>query len=95
MPLIAASILQTPMQFYILRVLLVLAEAGFFPGIILYLTYCFPAHRRAKMVDMFMMAIPMSGIVGGSLAGFVMQYFAGIAGWAGWKWMFVIGPCRL
>ena len=54
---------KTPTQFYILRFLLGLAEAGFYPGVILYLTYWFPSHRRAKIVAVFMSAIPVAGIL--------------------------------
>jgi len=83
-------LVRTPLQFYSVRFLLGLAEAGFFPGIILYLTYWYPAHRRAKMVAAFMMAIPLSGIVGGPVSGFIMQAFAGKSGWPGWKWLFLL-----
>jgi MFS family permease len=80
----------TPLSFYILRFLLGLAEAGFFPGIILYLTYWYPAPRRARMVCTFMTAIPVAGVIGGPLSGWVMESFAGVAGYAGWQWMFVL-----
>ncbi|MEB0011329.1 MFS transporter [Glaciimonas sp. Gout2] len=81
---------QTPTQFYVLRFLLGLAEAGFYPGIILYLTYWFPSHRRAKVVATFMAAIPLSGIFGNPLSGWIMQAFHGSSGWHGWQWMFLI-----
>lgn len=81
---------QTPTQFYVLRFLLGLAEAGFYPGIILYLTYWFPSHRRAKVVATFMAAIPLSGIFGNPLSGWIMQAFHGSSGWHGWQWMFMI-----
>ncbi|WP_414648852.1 MFS transporter [Collimonas sp.] len=81
---------QTPTQFYVLRFLLGLAEAGFYPGIILYLTYWFPSHRRAKVVATFMAAIPVSGIFGNPLSGWIMQSFHGSSGWHGWQWMFMI-----
>ena len=54
------AFVQTPTQFYVLRFLLGLAEAGFYPGVILYLTYWFPSHRRAKIIAVFMSAIPVS-----------------------------------
>src|SRR5215469_15928653 len=57
----ATLLVKTPLQFYGVRFLLGIAEAGFFPGIILYLTYWYPAHRRSKMVAAFMVAIPLSG----------------------------------
>ncbi|GLU33074.1 MFS transporter [Trinickia caryophylli] len=81
---------KTPTQFYVLRFLLGLAEAGFYPGVILYLTYWFPSHRRAKIVAVFMSAIPLSGIFGNPLSGWIMQTFEGTHGFAGWQWMFVI-----
>jgi D-galactonate transporter len=78
------------MQFYVLRFLLGAAEAGFFPGIILYLTYWFPAQQRARIVALFMTAIAMSGVVGGPLSGWIMSAMAGLNGWAGWQWLFLI-----
>lgn len=84
------AFVQTPTQFYVLRFLLGLAEAGFYPGVILYLTYWFPSHRRAKIIAVFMSAIPVSGIFGNPLSGWIMQRFHGGAGFHGWQWMFVI-----
>ncbi|SMF41372.1 MFS transporter [Pseudogulbenkiania subflava] len=84
------AFVKTPTAFYVMRFLLGLAEAGFYPGIILYLTYWYPSHRRAKIVAMFMSAIPVSGIFGNPLSGFIMDAFGGVGGWAGWQWMFVI-----
>ena len=81
---------KTPMQFYALRFLLGLAEAGFYPGVILYLTYWFPSHRRAKIIAVFMSAIPVSGIFGNPLSGWIMQSFHNDHGFAGWQWMFLI-----
>jgi MFS family permease len=86
----ATLLVRTPWEFYGVRFLLGLAEAGFFPGIILYLTYWYPAHRRARMVATFMLAIPLSGIIGGPVSGFIMQYLAGHSGWPGWKWLFLL-----
>ncbi|GLK55463.1 D-galactonate transporter [Methylopila capsulata] len=81
---------ETPVQFYALRFLLGLAEAGFYPGIILYITYWFPSHRRARIIAVFMAAIPISGIFGNPLSGWIMDAFNGVAGHQGWQWMFVI-----
>jgi D-galactonate transporter len=81
---------RTPWMFYTLRFLLGLAEAGFYPGIILYLTYWYPSGRRGQMTSLFMTAIPISGIFGGPLSGWIMQSFAGTHGWDGWQWLFVI-----
>ena len=81
---------ETPTGFYILRFLLGLAEAGFYPGVILYLTYWYPAHRRAKIVALFMSAIPVAGIFGNPLSGWIMEAFHGDHGLHGWQWMFLI-----
>jgi ACS family tartrate transporter-like MFS transporter len=79
-----------PWSFYLVRILLGVAEAGFFPGIILYLTYWFPARERARVIALFMAAIPLAGIVGNPLSGAVMEYFHGTAGLRGWQWLFLI-----
>src|SRR4051812_26465259 len=80
----------TPTQFYVARFLLGLFEAGFFPGIILYLTYWYPSARRAAVTGLFMFAVPVSGIVGGPLSAWIMSSFDGAAGLAGWRWIFLI-----
>jgi ACS family phthalate transporter-like MFS transporter len=74
------AFVQTPMQFYIARVLLGVAEAGFFPGIILYFTYWFPSARRARVTALFMTAICVSGIVSGPVSGLILNNL----------WLFVI-----
>ncbi len=76
--------------FYVLRFLLGVAEAGFFPGIILYLTYWFPASRRAKMTALFMTAIAISNVIGSPVSGAIMQYMDGANGWRGWQWLFLM-----
>ena len=77
-------------MFYIVRFLLGAAEAGFFPGIILYLTYWFPAQQRGRIVALFMTAIAMSGVIGGPLSGWIMSELNGVNGWAGWQWLFLL-----
>ena len=77
-------------SFYFLRFLLGVAEAGFFPGIILYLTYWFPGERRAKMVALFMTAIAISNVIGSPISGAIMQWMDGVNGWRGWQWLFVL-----
>ena len=77
-------------MFYVLRFFLGLAEAGFFPGIILYLTYWYPSARRSQVTSLFMTGIPMAGVIGGPLSGWILASFNGAAGMAGWKWLFVI-----
>ena len=76
--------------FYVLRFLLGAAEAGFFPGIILYLTYWYPAHRRARMVAVFMSGVAIAGVVGGPLSGWIMKAFDGEHGLSGWQWLFLL-----
>ncbi len=76
--------------FYVLRFLLGAAEAGFFPGIILYLTYWFPGGRRAKVVALFMSAIGVANVIGSPVSGAIMQYMDGANGWRGWQWLFLL-----
>jgi MFS family permease len=80
----------TPTMFYVMRFLLGLAEAGFFPGIILYLTYWYPAHRRGRMTTLFMTAIALSGVIGGPVSGYILKSFNGMNGWHGWQWLFLL-----
>jgi D-galactonate transporter len=80
----------TPTMFYVMRFLLGLAEAGFFPGIILYLTYWYPAHRRGRMTTWFMTAIALSGVIGGPVSGYILKTFNGANGWHGWQWLFLL-----
>jgi MFS family permease len=82
--------IKTPTSYYILRFLLGAAEAGFYPGAILYLTYWFPAYRRARIVAVFMTAIPIAGIFGNPLSGWIMGTFDSVLNLRGWQWMFLI-----
>jgi len=77
-------------SFYILRFLLGVAEAGFFPGVILYLTYWYPARRRARIVALFMSAVAVAGVLGGPLSGWIMSAMSGRSGLAGWQWLFML-----
>jgi len=86
----AMVFVNSPFLFYLLRFLLGAAEAGFFPGVILYLTYWYPAHRRGKITAIFMTAVALSGVVGGPLSGWIMQGMDGVANLSGWQWMFLI-----
>jgi ACS family tartrate transporter-like MFS transporter len=86
----AMMFVQGPWSFYTLRFLLGLAEAGFFPGIILYLTDWFPARERARAVSRFMTASAITGVVGYPLSGLIMQYMDTMAGLAGWQWLFLL-----
>jgi len=80
----------TPTEFYVLRFLLGLAEAGFTPGIVYYLSTWYPAHRRAKITAIYCMGSPLSGIIGNPLSGILMGSMAGVSGWHGWQWMFML-----
>lgn len=86
----ATMFVTTPAMFYVIRFLLGVAEAGFFPGIVLYLTYWFPASRRGRMNALFMIGIPVAGVVGGPLSGWILQAFADVHGWHGWQWLFLL-----
>ena len=89
--IIAAAMMfvRTPSQFYVLRFLLGVAEAGFFPGVVYYLSYWYPRHHRARAVGTFMMAIPVAGFIGGPLSGVLLR-LDGVLGLAGWQWLFVL-----
>src|SRR5215203_2323984 len=84
----AMFLVSGPISFYFLRFLLGIAEAGFFPGMILYLTYWFPARERAEAVALFMTAIPIAGVVGSPLSGLLLT-LDGLGGLAGWQVMFL------
>jgi D-galactonate transporter len=77
-------------MFYALRFALGIAEAGFYPGIILYLTYWYPSSRYAQTTAVFMSAIPLSGIFGNPVSGWIMERFHGSSGLHGWQWMFLL-----
>jgi len=77
-------------NFYVLRFLLGVAEAGFFPGIILYLTYWFPAARRGRATSLFLTAVAVAGVVGGPLSGWILHALDGAGGRAGWQWLFLL-----
>ncbi len=79
-----------PYTFYLLRFLLGLAEAGFFPGIVFYLTHWYPGSRRAQIISLFMTGVAISGVIGGPLSGWIMTRMAGVGGWAGWQWLFLL-----
>ena len=81
----------TPVEFYVLRFFTGVAEAGFFPGMVLYFTKWFPAHKRGQVMALFMSAIPVSGLIGGPLSGWMLSHFsAGQGGMAGWQWLFLL-----
>jgi MFS transporter, ACS family, tartrate transporter len=85
----AMALVQGATSFYVLRFLLGAAEAGFFPGIILYLSYWFPARQRAAVTAIFMAAAPLSTVLGSPVSGALLDMH-GILGLSGWQWMFII-----
>jgi D-galactonate transporter len=86
----AMAFVATPLSFYILRFLLGVAEAGFIPGVLLYLTYWYPASRRGRITAIFLAAIPMSSIIGGPLSGLILYSLSGAQGYSGWQWLFLV-----
>jgi ACS family tartrate transporter-like MFS transporter len=86
---VAMAFTRGPISFYVLRFLLGLAEAGFFPGIILYLSYWFPSNHRSAVTAMFMAAAPAAGLIGSPISGALMQ-LDGLMGLRGWQWLFLL-----
>jgi ACS family tartrate transporter-like MFS transporter len=86
---IAMAFVTGERSFYAIRFLLGVAEAGFFPGIILYLTYWFPARERARIVALFMAAVPLATMVGGPVSGALLELH-GLLGLKGWHWLFIV-----
>lgn len=86
---IAMMFVRTPRQFYVLRFLLGIAEAGFFPGVVFYLMQWFPPEMRARAVSRFYVSLPLSSVVMGALAGALLN-LNGRLGLAGWQWLFLV-----
>ena len=80
---------KTPLQFYLMRFLLGMAEAGFFPGVVFYLSQWFPSHMRARAISRFYVSLPVSSVVMGMVAGALLD-LQGKSGLAGWQWLFLI-----
>ncbi|KQP10628.1 MFS transporter [Methylobacterium sp. Leaf99] len=87
---VAMMFVTTPAGFYVLRFLLGVFEAGFYPGVILFLTYWYPTARRARVFGLFMSASALAGVIGGPLAGAIMTGLDGVNGWSGWQWVFLL-----
>ena len=85
----AMMFVQGPLSFYVLRFLLGVAEAGFLPGILYYLSHWFPSRERARAVSWFMVAIPVSTVIGAPLSGLLLE-LDGTLGLMGWQWLFLL-----
>ncbi|WP_280328448.1 MFS transporter [Pseudomonas sp. BN102] len=86
----AMMFVQTPTQFYVLRFLLGVFEAGFTPGALFYLTYWYSPARRARMIAVFLLGAIFACLIAGPLSGAIMKYFDGLNGWHGWQWLFLV-----
>lgn len=84
------ALVATSKQFYVMRYLLGIAEAGLVPGIVYYISQSFPNYYRARVLSIFYVALPLSGVIGSPLAGFIMQHLDGVLRVAGWKWMLIV-----
>jgi len=91
---VCMAFVRTPTQLYVVRFFLGVFEAGFFPGIVLYLSYWFPSTRRAGVVSWMIVGSAVSGVVGGIASGYIMHYMNGMLSLPGWQWMFIVegGP---
>lgn len=92
---VAVAFITTPLEFYIVRFFIGFAEAGFFPGVVLFLTYWFPPSHRGRIMAVFMTGLAISGVIGGPLCGAIMEFLNGYAGLAGWQWLMIATglPC--
>jgi MFS family permease len=86
----ATMFVKTPTEFYLVRFLLGVFEAGFFPGIILYFTYWYPSVRRGQIIAIFMSATTIVSVIAGPLCGSILKYMNGLGGLAGWQWLFLV-----
>lgn len=87
---LATSMIVGPKSFYIVRFLLGISEAGFFPGVLFYLTFWFPREHRTQIIARFMISLPIAAAIGGPVSSLVLQGFDGVAGIPGWRWLFII-----
>ena len=85
----AMAFTQGPISFYVLRFLLGVAEAGFLPGMIFYLTYWFPSSRRARITGLFMAAVPLASAIGAPISGVIVSINE-VMGFKGWQWLFIL-----
>jgi MFS family permease len=86
---VATAFITGPISFFALRLLLGAAEAGFYPGVLYFLTLWFPAAQRGRIIGLFFASIPLSGIIGGPLSGWLLTW-NGLAGLRGWQWLYIV-----
>lgn len=84
------ALVRTPGQFYTVRFLLGMAESGFYPGLILYMSSWYPTYRRGRIFALFAVSVPLAGVIGNPLSGWIIEYFHNMHGLAGWQWLFLI-----
>jgi MFS family permease len=86
---VASAFITGPISFFVMRLLLGAAEAGFYPGVLFFLTLWFPAAQRGRIIGLFFASIPISGIIGGPLSGWLLTW-NGLAGLHGWQWLYIV-----
>ncbi len=86
---VALAFVSTPLEFYLIRFFIGFAEAGFFPGVVLFMTYWFPLSHRGRMMALFMTGLALSGVVGGPVCGAIMEFLDGYGQLAGWQWLMI------
>jgi MFS family permease len=87
---IAMGFISGDVSFFVIRFLLGVAEAGFFPGVIYYLTLWFPAEYRGRIFGLFLIISPLNNTIAAPLGGLILKYFNGLMGFPGWRWLFFI-----
>jgi len=93
----STALVTSAAEFYAVRLLLGVAESGLYPCIMLYITYWFARQNRAMAVSLFALSVPIAGVLGSPLSGWIMEYFDQTAGLAGWQWLFILEglPCSV
>ncbi|WP_158899246.1 MFS transporter [Burkholderia sp. L27(2015)] len=86
----AMAWVHSPLTFYVTRFILGIAEAGFYPGVVFYLTYWFPRRLRGQATAIFVIGIPLAGVIGAPMCGWVMAHMGGVAALQNWQWLFVL-----
>jgi MFS transporter, ACS family, tartrate transporter len=87
---VAMGFISGDVSFFVIRFLLGVAEAGFFPGVIYYLTLWFPAEYRGRIFGLFLIISPLNNTIAAPLAGLILKYFDGFMGYPGWRWLFIV-----